>query len=204
MPIISAESLKSQIYRVSLFVGNNVVENVVVSPDGLYNINYIKANRLFNKTGKIINIVQNKGCPQNSYILFDASEAMTNKRERILFHQVQTLKDVTPNDAYAIALKHGFEGSIDDWLASLHGAPGKSAYELAVMAGFEGTEKEWLVSLIGPKGDKGEDGKSAYDIAVEQGFEGSLDEWLASFGDKTGLQNQINQVKASVIWIDGM
>ena len=204
MPIISAESLKSQIYRVSLFVGNNVVENVVVSPDGLYNINYIKANRLFNKTGKILNIVQNKGCPQNSYILFDASEAMTNKRERILFHQVQTLKDITPNDAYAIALKHGFEGSVEDWLASLHGAPGKSAYELAQMAGFTGTLNEWLASLIGPKGDPGAPGKSAYDIAVDQGFTGTIEEWLATQGDTTGLQNQINDIKTAVVWIDSM
>lgn len=204
MPIIGAESLKSQIYRVSLFVGNNVVENVVVSPDGLYNINYVKANRLFNKTGKILNIVQNKGCPQNSYILFDASETMSNKRERILFHQVQTLKDITPNDAYAIALKHGFEGSVEDWLASLHGAPGKSAYELAQMAGFTGTLQEWLASLVGAKGDKGEDGKNAYEIACDRGFTGTIDEWLASYGDKTGLQNQINEIKTAVMWIDGM
>ena len=59
-------------------------------------------------------------------------------------------------------------------------------------------------TLEGQGALKGNDGKSAYDIAVEQGFEGTIDEWLASFGDKTGLQNQINNVKASVIWIDGM
>lgn len=32
---------------------------------------------------------------------------------------------------------------------------GKSAYEIAVMHGFEGTEEEWLASLKGEKGDKG-------------------------------------------------
>lgn len=36
---------------------------------------------------------------------------------------------------------------------------GKSAYELAVDHGFEGTEEEWLASLKGDKGDKGEHGQ---------------------------------------------
>ncbi len=33
---------------------------------------------------------------------------------------------------------------------------GKSAYEIAVMNGFDGTEEEWLASLKGDKGDKGD------------------------------------------------
>ena len=33
---------------------------------------------------------------------------------------------------------------------------GKSAYEVAVANGFEGTEEEWLASLKGEKGDQGE------------------------------------------------
>lgn len=35
----------------------------------------------------------------------------------------------------------------------LVGLPGYSAYEIAVKNGFEGTEEEWLASLVGPKGD---------------------------------------------------
>lgn len=35
------------------------------------------------------------------------------------------------------------------------GPPGKSAYEVAVDNGFEGTEQEWLASLIGPEGKEG-------------------------------------------------
>ena len=35
---------------------------------------------------------------------------------------------------------------------------GKSAYEIAVMHGFDGTEQEWLASLKGAKGDKGDKG----------------------------------------------
>ncbi|WP_407444473.1 hypothetical protein [Fibrobacter sp.] len=109
------------------------------------------------------------------------------------------------------------------------GTNGKSAYQIAVDNGFEGTEEEWLASLKGEKGDDGDDGaacyitdnseingfnvycggvlvgtlqngadgkngkdgtdgangKSAYQIAVDNGFEGTEEEWLASLkGDK--------------------
>jgi hypothetical protein len=35
---------------------------------------------------------------------------------------------------------------------------GKSAYDIAVDNGFEGTEQEWLASLKGPQGIQGEQG----------------------------------------------
>lgn len=41
------------------------------------------------------------------------------------------------------------------------GADGLSAYEIALEHGFEGTEEEWLASLkgdVGPQGEKGETG----------------------------------------------
>lgn len=41
------------------------------------------------------------------------------------------------------------------------GAPGESAYEIAVDNGFEGTEEEWLASLVGPPGPSG--GTSDYE-----------------------------------------
>ena len=39
------------------------------------------------------------------------------------------------------------------------GANGKSAYEIAKEHGFQGTEEEWLASLVGRQGDKGEKGE---------------------------------------------
>ena len=66
--------------------------------------------------------------------------------------------------AYEIWLANGNEGkSVDDFLASLKGAPGtctpgdagKSAYELWLAAGNEGTVSEFLASLKGDKGDAG-------------------------------------------------
>lgn len=38
------------------------------------------------------------------------------------------------------------------------GDPGDSAYQVALTHGFEGSEEEWLASLKGPKGDTGETG----------------------------------------------
>lgn len=40
----------------------------------------------------------------------------------------------------------------------LHELRGYSAYEVAVLEGFEGTKEEWLASLVGPQGDRGNPG----------------------------------------------
>ena len=96
-----------------------------------------------------------------------------------------------------------------EWLESLKGkgTDGKSSYELAVEHGYEGTEEQWLASLAGAKGEKGEKGASgssgssgskgdkgnkgdsglsAYALAVQQGYSGTLDEWLASLKGADG------------------
>jgi len=38
-------------------------------------------------------------------------------------------------------------------------ADGRSAYQVAVDGGFEGTEEEWLASLVGPIGPQGPTGQ---------------------------------------------
>lgn len=53
------------------------------------------------------------------------------------------------------------------------GADGKSAYEIAVDNGFDGSEQEWLASLKGEKGDQGETGaQGPQGIQGEQGVQG--------------------------------
>jgi hypothetical protein len=47
---------------------------------------------------------------------------------------------------------------------------GKSAYEIAVMNGFDGTEEEWLASLKGEQGERGEKGEQG--IQGERGEKG--------------------------------
>lgn len=82
--------------------------------------------------------------------------------------------------AYQLAVDQGYEGTLPEWLASLHGADGDSAYEVAVQEGFVGTKAQWLASLVGPQG------LSAYQVAVVEGFEGSVSDWLASLVGPVG------------------
>ena len=44
---------------------------------------------------------------------------------------------------------------------------GKSAYEIALEEGFEGTKEEWLASLKGEKGEKGAEGKDCTEALLE-------------------------------------
>lgn len=195
MPILSAEPVEANIYRVNILICNGMTDNIVVTPDGLYSVYYIKDGKSLNRSGRILNVVQNRACPDQSYILFDWSMDNASRRERIKFFQVQALKDITPNDAYQIALKHGFVGTEDDWLESLHGENGKNAYDLAVDCGFEGTLDEWIASLKG---------KDAYELAVENGFQGTIDDWFAQNGDVTVLMQRISVMENHMTWVEGM
>ena len=233
MPIISADLIDKKIYRISITLGHGIIENIVIMDNGLYELYYIREGKGINKTGKILNVVQNRSIPNNSYILFDWSYDNNSRKERIYFHQIQLLKDITPNNAYTIAVEHGFVGSVTDWLESLKGDPGKDSYEIAVECGFEGTREEWLESIKGPRGYsayeiavnngfkgteeewlstiKGPQGKSAYEIAVDHGFEGTEEEWLSALGDTTVVEKDVDEIKGEIIeiktslqWTDGM
>lgn len=84
--------------------------------------------------------------------------------------------------AYAIARKHGYAGTEQQWLESLKGDRGKDMYELYCeieqAAGRDPlTLAEWLVEM---KGKDGAPGKSNYELAKELGFEGSLADFIKS------------------------
>jgi hypothetical protein len=90
--------------------------------------------------------------------------------------------------AYEIAVKHGYQGTEEEWVKSLTpkggaggGGNGKSAYELAVQDGYQGTLQEWLKSLVG------KDGADAYEVAKKAGYTGSREEWLKTLIGATGL-----------------
>ena len=81
--------------------------------------------------------------------------------------------------AYDIAVRYGFEGTEEEWLASLQGANGKNGAD-----GKDGADGE-----DGVDGANGANGKSAYELAVEQGFEGDEDEWLESLNGTDGVDS---------------
>ena len=51
------------------------------------------------------------------------------------------------------------ELTLEEFANNMEVAAGKSAYEVAVANGFEGTEEEWLASLQGEPGDPGDPGE---------------------------------------------
>lgn len=75
------------------------------------------------------------------------------------------------------------------------GADGKSAYEIAVENGFEGTEEEWLASLKGEDGADGTNGASVTVISVERSPEDG-GENVVTFSDGTTL-TVLNGTKGS-------
>ena len=88
-----------------------------------------------------------------------------------------------------------------------NGKDGLSAYDIAVKEGFSGTIEDWLISLKGEPGksipgENGKDGKSAYEIAREQGFKGTADEWLNSLKGEKGDDGTIgiDEVQEKIIY----
>ena len=79
--------------------------------------------------------------------------------------------------AYEIWRDAGYEGTVNDFLEFLTGAPGKSAYEIWLSLGNEGSLVDFINSLHGEKGNKGD---SAYDIWLQEGNVGSVADFLNS------------------------
>lgn len=83
-----------------------------------------------------------------------------NYEQRDLFHSdTFPLVHVVDGKKY-IELYNITEAYLVNTEAEIVGKEGKSAYEVACDNGFEGTEEEWLASLKGEQGEKGADGVS--------------------------------------------
>ena len=110
---------------------------------------------------------------------------------------------LTGESAYQTAVRLGFSGSEEEWLASLKGedgAPGESAYQTAVRLGFVGTVDDWIASLKGEPGEKGADGKSAYETAKEAGFEGTEEDFAAKLaGDAIVVDTELSDTSVNPV-----
>ncbi len=64
-----------------------------------------------------------------------------------------------------------------------------SAYDIAVKNGFQGTEQQWLASLHGSAGKDGKDGESVTveDLYEASGFDGTLEEFIAYYMNQTDV-----------------
>lgn len=87
-------------------------------------------------------------------------------------------------NSYELAQEEeGFTGTKQEYLKSLHGAPGKDLYQAAVDRGYKGSFDDFLEMQ---KGAPGAPGKSLYELAQEDGFIGTLTAYLASLKGKDG------------------
>ncbi len=128
------------------------------------------------------------GAPQQTFVATLSADALT-----VEVHEIAGVSGADGLSAYQLAVKHGFEGSEEEWIASFQkGEQGEKGEpftyddftpeQLAALKGEPGekgdTGKQGEQGEKGDKGDKGERGFSAYEIAVQQGFEGTEAEWL--------------------------
>ena len=70
-------------------------------------------------------------------------------------------------------------------ISLVKGDDGASAYQIALNNGFDGTEEEWLASLKGEKGDKGEKGEQgeSYDDTEITSRVSTLEETIGVLND---------------------
>ena len=116
-----------------------------------------------------------KGDPgKSSYEMAQEEEGFKGTKQEYL----KSLHGAPGKDLYQAAVERGYKGSFDDFLEMQKGepgAPGKSNYERAKeLKGFEGTEEEYLDSLHGAPGE------GIYKMAVRKGFAGSEEDYLKS------------------------
>ena len=111
-----------------------------------------------------------------------------------LLKKIEEASHGSGKSAYELAVVHGFTGTEEQWLLSLHGADGRDGVDGANgrdgvdgQPGADGKDgkdgangKDGVDGKNGDDGKNGADGKSAYRIAVEHGFAGSEAEWLES------------------------
>lgn len=99
---------------------------------------------------------------------------------KVTANVLEGLKGDTGLSAYELAVRDGYQGTLQEWLKSIVGKDGADAYEVAKKAGYTGSREEWLKTLIGATG------LSAYELAKSEGYKGSLTEWLASLKGEKG------------------
>ena len=89
--------------------------------------------------------------------------------------------------AYGLAVKQGYDGSLEQWLESLRGPqgePGKSAYQYALEGGWSGTEAQFTEHMVA-------NGKTAYAYALEGGYTGSQAEFAAKLAQESLTREQM-------------
>lgn len=92
---------------------------------------------------------------------------------------------LTQRSVYRTLCTAGYEGTQEQWLASLVGeelgAQERSAYELAVENGYNKPYSVWMKTLTGVATEDVQ--KTPYQVACENGCEESLTQWLTQIAE---------------------
>ena len=122
--------------------------------------------------------------------------------------QVEIPKEILQEYIYELAVKEGYEGAYDEWLASIRGEAGKDGrnVELSttpthIIWKYENSS-DWN-ELIALNELEGTDGKSAYELAKDYGYKGTIEEWLDSLKGKDGTSGKEIELSTNtthIVW----
>lgn len=147
-------------------VGQWDVEITFQTPDG----GGYRQNRVRQSFAEVIACAKGANSPEAYVITADVAQAVQGAKGD------PGDKGDPGKSSYEMAQEEeGFTGTKQEYLESLHGAPGKDLYQAAVERGYKGSFDDFLEKQ---KGAPGAPGKSNYELAQEDGFQGSLTEYL--------------------------
>lgn len=151
------------------------VEITFLTPEG----SGYRQNRVRQSFAEVIACAKGANSPEAYVITADVAQAVQGAKGE------PGDKGDPGKSSYEMAQEEeGFTGTKQEYLASLHGAPGKDLYQAAVERGYKGSFDDFLETQ---KGAPGAPGKSNYERAKElKGFEGSEEEYLDSLHGAPG------------------
>jgi hypothetical protein len=156
-------------------VGKWDVEITFLTPDG----GGYRQNRVRQSFAEVIGCTKGANSPEAYVITADVAQAVQGAKGD------PGDKGDPGKSSYEMAQEEeGFTGTKQEYLKSLHGAPGKDLYQAAVERGYKGSFDDFLEKQ---KGAPGAPGKSNYERAKElKGFEGTEEEYLDSLHGAPG------------------
>lgn len=151
------------------------VEITFLTPDG----GGYRQNRVRQAFAEVITCAKGTNSPEAYVITADVAQAVQGAKGD------PGDKGDPGKSSYELAQQEeGFKGTKQEYLKSLHGAPGKDLYQAAVERGYKGSFDDFLEMQ---KGAPGTPGKSNYERAKEiEGFQGTEEEYLDSLHGAPG------------------
>lgn len=151
------------------------VEITFLTPDG----GGYRQNRVRQAFAEVITCAKGTNSPEAYVITADVAQAVQGAKGD------PGDKGDPGKSSYELAQQEeGFTGTKQEYLKSLHGAPGKDLYQAAVDRGYKGSFDDFLEKQ---KGAPGAPGKSNYERAKElDGFQGTEVDYLASLHGAPG------------------